>query len=262
LIDEEAELDRLYSLPPEEFIAARNELAKRFSDEGQRAIATRIKELKKPTVSAWVVNQLARLRELDVERLLRAGERLRKAQLQAVAGKDAAEFLEARRDEQAALNRLTQAAREILQSTSRSTGVLDRVAATLRAAATREDGRQTLKGGRLAEDLEPQGFDSLASLGAARALKRSPAKSATTRSRAADETAAKRRALAEARKRVGQLARDLRERQKHLEVAERAAVQARQALEDAEERATQARREVNEAKQAAKQAEEDLGRLS
>jgi hypothetical protein len=257
LIDEDAELDRLYSLPPEEFIAARNELAKRFRDEGQRAIAARIKELKKPTVSAWVVNQLARLRELDVERLLRAGDRLRKAQLQAVANKDASEFTEARRDEQAALNRLTQAAREILQSANRSTAVLDRVAATLRAAATREDGRQILKEGRLVEDLEPQGFESLASLGAARALKRSPA-SSPARPRAAEDTAAKRRALAEARKRVGQLDRQLREQRRHLEGAEREVEEARQGLEDAEARLAEARRAVDEAEQAAEQANEEL----
>jgi hypothetical protein len=262
LIDEEAELDRLYSLPPEEFIAARNELVKRFRDEGQRAIATRVKELKKPTVSAWVVNQLARLRELDVERLLRAGERLRKAQLQAVANKDAAEFVEARRDEQAALNRLTQAAREVLQSANRPTGVLDRVAATLRAAATREDGRHILKEGRLAEDLEPQGFESLASFGAARALKRSPASSATARSRAAEETAARRRALAEARKRVGRLDRQLGEQRRHLEGAERELEEARQGLEDAEARLTEARRALEEAEHAAEQAKEELRALS
>jgi chromosome segregation ATPase len=262
LIDEEAELDRLYSLSPEEFIAARNELAKRFRDEGQRAIATRIKELKKPTVSAWVVNELARLRELDVERLLRAGERLRKAQLQAVAHKDAGEFVEARRDEQAALNRLTQAAREILQSADRSTGVVDRVAATLRAAATKEDGREILKRGRLAEDLEPQGFESLASLGAARTLKSTRAKSATTRSRAADEIAAKRHALAEARKRAHQLDRELRERRRHLEGAERDVEEARHELEDAEARVTEARRAVVEAEQAAEQAKEHVRGLS
>ena len=53
------EVDRLYELPLEEFTAARNELAKRLGD-------TSVKELKKPTVTAWTVNQLARTREVDV----------------------------------------------------------------------------------------------------------------------------------------------------------------------------------------------------
>lgn len=258
MIDEEAELERLYSLPPEEFIAARNELAKRFREEGERAVAARIKEIKRPTVSAWVINQLARGRELDVERLLRAGERLRKAQLQAVAQKDAADFLEARRDEQAALGRLTQAAREILQSANRSTSILDRVAATLRTAATREDGRLILKQGRLAEDLEPQGFESLADLGVSRARKRSPARSATTPSRASEETAAKQRALAEARKHVQQLERRLREQRGQLEGAERDVKEARKVLENAEARATEARRTLGKAEQAVAQAKKEL----
>lgn len=257
MIDEEAELDRLYSLPPEEFIAARNELAKRFRDEGERAVAARIKEIKRPTVSAWVVNQLARGRELDVERLLRAGERLRKAQLQAVAQKDAAEFLEARRDEQAALGHLTQAAREILQSANRSTSILDRVAATLRTAATREDGRLILKQGRLAEDLEPQGFESLADLGVSRTRKRSPARSARTHSRA-DEAAARRAASAEARKHVQQLERRLHEQRAQLERAERDVKEARQVLEKAEARATEAKLAVEEAGEAVKQAKKEL----
>jgi hypothetical protein len=210
------------------------------------------------------VNQLVRLRELDVERLLRAGERLRKAQLQAVAGKDAAEFLEARRDEQAALSRLTQAAREVLQSTNRSTGVVDRVAATLRTAATKEDGRQILKSGRLAEDLESLGFESLASVAPSGAQKRPSANRTTARSRAAEETAAKRHSLAEvaeARKRVRQLERQLREQRTHLGGAERAVHEARRALEDAEARAMEARREVEKAEQAAAKAKQDLGKL-
>ena len=260
MIDEEAELDRLYSLPPEEFIAARNELAKRFRDEGQRAIATRISEQKKPAVSAWVVNQLVRIRELDVERLLRAGERLRQAQLQAVGQQDAGEFLEARRDEQAALNRVTQAAREILQSADRSTGVLDRVAATLRAAATSQDGRQILKQGRLTEDLEPEGFEAFASLGVPGAVKR--ARSAPSRSSAAEATVAKRRALAEAQKQVQRLDRRLRDERRRLEGADRGVERARQALEDAERSATEARREVEDAERAAEQAKEELRSLN
>lgn len=197
-----------------------------------------------------------------MERLLRAGERLRKAQLQAVGQKDAGEFLEARRDEQAALNRVTQAAREILQSADRSTGILDRVAATLRAAATSQDGRQILKQGRLTEDLEPEGFEAFASLGAPRAAKRSPARSAPSRSRASEGTAAKRRALAEKRMHVQQLDRRLREQRRRLEGAERGVERARQALEDAKTSATEARREVEEAERAAEQAKEELRSLS
>src|SRR5438876_4138975 len=99
----ERELDRLYGLPLDEFIAAREALAKRARAEGERAIAGRIKGLRKPTVSAWVANRLARENELDVQRLLKAGQELAEAQVAAVAGRDHNAFLEARADEQRAL---------------------------------------------------------------------------------------------------------------------------------------------------------------
>ena len=83
------EVDRLYKLPLEEFTAARNDLAKQLGDAS-------VKQLKKPTVPAWTVNQLARTREVDVRRLLRAGEQLEQAQKQAVEGGDQQAFERAR----------------------------------------------------------------------------------------------------------------------------------------------------------------------
>ena len=41
--------------------------------------------MRKPTAAAWLVNQLARERELDVQRLLKAGESLTKSQAKAAA---------------------------------------------------------------------------------------------------------------------------------------------------------------------------------
>jgi hypothetical protein len=161
LIDEEAELDRLYAAPRDEFVKLRNELARRFREEGERAIATRIGELKKPSVSAWAVNQLARRRELDMQRLINAGEALENAHRDAISGGDASGFEEARRDEDAAVRRLLAAAEE-LGPVSEAT--LDRIGKTLRAAAATPDGRRAVKQGRLEEDLEPPGFDALVGL--------------------------------------------------------------------------------------------------
>jgi len=98
------EVDRLYELPLEEFTAARNELAKQLGDAS-------IKQLKKPKVPAWAVNQLARRREVDVRRLLRAGEQLEQAQRHAVEGGDHQAFERARDAERDALRRLRRRAR-------------------------------------------------------------------------------------------------------------------------------------------------------
>src|SRR6266508_4779168 len=84
--DVESELDELYGLPPSEFIPARNDLARRLKQAGQSAISARVKELRKPTIPIWAVNQLARRQPKDVEALLEAGERLRTAQEQALGG--------------------------------------------------------------------------------------------------------------------------------------------------------------------------------
>ena len=78
--DFDGDLDRLYQLPLSEFTSARNELARELRAQGEREKADEIKQLRKPTAAVWVVNQLARERPLDVQRLLNAGEALTKSQ--------------------------------------------------------------------------------------------------------------------------------------------------------------------------------------
>ena len=85
--DFEGDLDRLYQLPLSEFTSARDELVKRLRAQGERERAQEIKTLRKPTAAVWLVNQLARERPLDVQRLLKAGESLTKSQAKAAAGK-------------------------------------------------------------------------------------------------------------------------------------------------------------------------------
>src|SRR4029453_8730605 len=52
--------DELFGLPPEEFVAARDDLARRLKREGDAKAAARIKALRRPPLSAWAVNRLAR----------------------------------------------------------------------------------------------------------------------------------------------------------------------------------------------------------
>lgn len=103
----ERELDALYQLPLDQFTAARNELAKRLSADGQAEQADRVKALRKPTVAVWLVNRLVREDELDVQRLLKAGESLAKTQARVAQGQSPEAFLDARREGERALERLT-----------------------------------------------------------------------------------------------------------------------------------------------------------
>jgi hypothetical protein len=180
------ETDRLYGLPLEEFTAARNALAKETDDAA-------VKQLKKPTVPAWAVNQLARRREVDLRRLLRAGEKLEAAQKDALRGGSQAAFESARSDERDAVRLLRAAAAEVLREGGHpaSDQSLERIAQTLHAGAATEEGRALLRAGRLTDDIEPQGFDAFAAMAGQIAP---PTRSANKTTERAPTAAEKRRA--------------------------------------------------------------------
>lgn len=71
--------DELYGVRPAEFVAARKRLAAAARDAGDRALAKRIGGLRRPTLSAWAVNLLARSARDDLGRLLDVGEGIRSA---------------------------------------------------------------------------------------------------------------------------------------------------------------------------------------
>ena len=164
MADEESQLDDLYAVPLDQFVKVRNEIAARLKKDRAEAAAARVAALKKPSVSAWTVNQLSRSGSLDLQRLIRAGEALEVAQSRAISGEDSSGFEEARRDEAAAISLLRNAAKEVLAGAS--SAVLDRIVSTLRAGVATPEGRTLLKQGRLTEDIEPTGFGSFAGMGA------------------------------------------------------------------------------------------------
>src|SRR5215208_532649 len=88
----EQAMRELYALPPGDFTSARDARVKELRADGDRDAAAAVKALRRPTVAAWALNQLARSRAKDVERLLEAGERLRSAQEELLGGGDRAAF--------------------------------------------------------------------------------------------------------------------------------------------------------------------------
>src|SRR5438270_3469254 len=222
-------IDRLYGLPLDEFTRERDELARRVREEGDAERAAEIKRLRKPSVPAWVVNRLARQRELDMQRLLRAGEQLAGAQVEAIRAQKGDAFVEARRDEQRALEALATGAKEILAEAGRGAAALDRVLATLRAGSLTEEGRALLKSGRLREELEPPGLEALAGLDIPTPRPGPEGK--------------------EASRRVRDLQRELGKLEARAEAAERRAAELRKQLEAAEaesSRLDEERRRVEE----------------
>ena len=237
MADEESELDDLYAAPLDQFVKVRNEIAGRLKKEGDEAAAARVAALKKPSVSAWTVNQLARSGSLDLQRLIKAGEALEMAQSRAMSGEDSSGFEEARRDEAAAISLLRNAAKEVLRAASPA--VLDRIVSTLRAGVATPEGRTLLKRGRLTEDLEPTGFGSFAGLSTSIAPKESkPRKPAAGKQQEKFEALSKRllKAEGDARARDAE-ASDLEEEARAAEVV---ATKAGKAAEAARKKAESA----------------------
>src|SRR2546430_1512179 len=73
----DAKIDDLYQLPLAEFTDARNALAKTLSGADAKAV----RQLAKPTVVAWAVNQVYWRARSAYDAVMKSGERLRKAQV-------------------------------------------------------------------------------------------------------------------------------------------------------------------------------------
>jgi hypothetical protein len=145
----------LYVLPPTDFVAARNELVRQARAAGSQEIAERLRQLRRPTRSAWLVNLLARDSEA-MQRLSALGRRLRDAQT-GLAGTELRNLAEQRRRLIADL--LDRAQAHATGAGLRVTPtVLSEVEATLQAALVDLAGAMTIRNGRLVRPLSHSGF--------------------------------------------------------------------------------------------------------
>lgn len=161
--DLDAALAALYQLPLDQFVATRDQLARRLRAAGDRATARQVAGLRRPPVSAWAANQLAHAAPNAVAELLEAGAALRQAQQDALAGQPGAarQLRTATAHLRAAIARLSARAETLLVRAGHaaSDATLTRLAATLQAAATGDEAtRAALAQGRLPGDLDPAGF--------------------------------------------------------------------------------------------------------
>jgi hypothetical protein len=230
--------DHLYSVDLDAFVPERTRLARELRDAGDRSAAEQVAKLKKPTVAAWALNQLARKRRRDVDLLLDAGHRLRQAQEGVVSGADREAFEKAQKTQRDALRRLTQQASQLLGGASSQ--ALSQISGTLRAAAVSEEGRELLARGRFTTPLEPEGFDVFGALPAPPAASRSKKQARTQK--ANDE-------LKKAKERVRELEKEARAAEREAERlkgewknSERAAESVRVAVTAAQRELTQAQR--------------------
>jgi DNA repair exonuclease SbcCD ATPase subunit len=284
------ELDRLYQLPPSEFTAGRNALAKRAG-----ARADEIRALPKPTQAVWAVNQL-HWREPKLYRaLIESAENLRATHKAVLAGKRG-DLRAAGRAHEDALDAALKATLAIASDDGKpaSDAVRQAIGVTLRSLPAADPP------GRLRQALAPGGFEMLSGLPAGGRVVPASARPAPKRgsSAAPSKTASKaeereleqaRKALAAAaqalsgaeqaaRREEFEAARAAREADKaerrveraqealeaaraELEEAEREAAAAARKREVARSRAVDADRELSEARDRHEAAREELARL-
>jgi hypothetical protein len=152
----EERIDALYGGPLESFTPDRDALAKELAAEGDKEGGKRVKALRKPVVSAWALDILAREDPEAIGELLELGDRLRDAQRRAISGGDVEPLREATDERRRLVSELAGKAAAILErSGSASSANGDAVVTTLEAATADEEAGELLRSGRLVKPLRP-----------------------------------------------------------------------------------------------------------
>jgi hypothetical protein len=241
----------LYSMNPAAFVAARTAAARQARTAGDRALASAIGRLRRPTSSAWAVNLLVRAAGVDVAELLALGEALRAAQQQ-LQGDQLRQLNQRRRE---LLGALAQRARQLAADAGHPLGAPASVEVeqTLAAALVDPAAAEAVRAGQLARPLQHVGLGPEPSTAALAARPAEPRPVPPTRpSPSTVEETARRRG-----ERNERLTRDLEQARQELSAARQRTEAAEQQAREAAERAAQAERRLIAAQRDREQAERE-----
>ncbi|GAA1697565.1 hypothetical protein [Fodinicola feengrottensis] len=146
-MDVDGTIDELYALPREDFIAARAAKVKQARTQGDELGAKRLSRLRKPSVAAWLANQLAREHPAEIGELLELGGHLRRAHAR-LDGRQLQQLSKDRQRQVQGLRKLGQA----LAGTSgqpASEATLRQLEESLVAALADPEAAEALRAGRL-----------------------------------------------------------------------------------------------------------------
>jgi hypothetical protein len=268
----DAQIDRLYQLPLDQFTGERNALAKTAGQD-----AARVRALVKPPIAAWAVNQLYWQKRDVWDALVAAAENARRAHKAVLAGRSG-DVRSANQVHDEAVEAAVKATLALLADTDNpaTDATKQAITTTIRALPGDEPP------GRLTRTLQPGGFEMLAGLSVAPGTGARPSKPAATResataspsrpkgdakalTQAREAAAAASRALRDAehaaRREEFEIARTTREEEraeKTLDQAREALAQAKSELERAEAARTAAARAREAAEARARDAERAL----
>lgn len=145
--------ESLFELAPEKFTAERDRIARDLKKQGDDDAAAEVKALKKPSITAYALNLVARRHSDLVDGLLEADEKLRTA-------RSRTDMDTAKGARQQAISSITGKAVSLLEEQDRpvTSQVRERLTETLLAVATDDAARERLKAGRLLKEAEGGGF--------------------------------------------------------------------------------------------------------
>ncbi|WP_405810333.1 hypothetical protein OG729_36665 [Streptomyces sp. NBC_00210] len=253
-MDLESVTDELYELRPKDFTAARDERAAAARKAGDSELAHHIKDLRRPTLSAWAGNLLVRRRPQEAQSLISLGKGLR----QAHRNLDGEQLRELGRRQHALVGALAREARQLAQAAGQpiSDEAQYEVEATLHAVLADPQAAREWATGHLARPLSPPiGFTE--AVQTAVPQPKPPARPASgrkqeprrEREREQEQEQEQRRKLDQARKDARATEEEAHALEAKKKQAEAEKEQAEQALEEAEERASALARELKEAQQ-------------
>jgi hypothetical protein len=245
-MDAETVARELYALRPAEFVAGRDARVAEARQAGDRSLAAEIKAMRRPTVSAWVMNLFALERGDRLEQLFSLGAALRDAQSSLSADK-LRELGEQRRR---VIGALGQEAATLAAEHGQPVGspVVGDVEQTLQAALADPDAAAQVKAGRLTTSLRYTGFGDVAVSSTTAGARGSRRRQAPADGGRADADA---KAEAEAERRRRERVRAaLRDAERTLATATKAAERAQRQLDDARERLDAAQTDAEAAQRA------------
>jgi hypothetical protein len=146
--------DALFSADPDEFMKRRTELAADAKRSGDAGAGRKIAALRKPTRSAFTVNQLARAEPDLIAQLVDLGEQLRSAERSV----DPKQIRELTRQRRRLVDALTRRAFEVTDESAPSSALRDEVVSTLTAALADADIARQVADGVLVKPARWEGF--------------------------------------------------------------------------------------------------------
>jgi len=208
-----------------------------------------VRALKKPSVPAWAVNQIARAYPEAVESLFEAGALLRDAQKQLIRSGDAAAVKEATAQERKAVRDLVDRTRKILSDAGHTPNeaMLERVADTFYATTVDDHGREAVRTGTLTKELKRAGFGDVGALSVVPAAGATQEKPRQTSARLQKESAKLQAAAEEAEARAAEAEARAAELSKEADDARARADTAREKARFARRQATERRRDADKA---------------